>query len=204
MCKRATPKAGHLLFISPLSKRAVGHFHWAKIGGTGCYQVTTERSTPCVRCSRVGHMSFFESHMSNSNGHLRAIGHDQVSTGRVWYSPVSCAESSANCDLTGLRAPDGLVLTGLMRREGCKTPSHRTHTTRRTQSVRGSQSDSLCLSQATPDAWAGNTLCLVSCIRCSTLTGPSTDSTADAQASVRCLRALRPAPVTSPNFPSAQ
>jgi len=136
MCKRAPPKVGHLLFISPLSKRAVGHFHWAEIGGTGRYQVTTGRTTPCVRCSGVGHVSFFESRASNSNGQLRTTGHDQVSTGRVRYSPVSYAESSANCTLTGLEATDGPLLTGLVHREGCKMPSHRTHTTRRTQSVR--------------------------------------------------------------------
>ena len=33
MCKSESPKAGHLLFISPLSERAVGHFYWAEIGG---------------------------------------------------------------------------------------------------------------------------------------------------------------------------
>ena len=129
MYKSEPPKAGHLLFISPLNKRAVGHFHWAKIGGTRRYQVSTERSTPCVRCSGVGHVSSFESHASNSNSHLQTIGRDQVSTGRVRCSLDPCAECSANHDLTGLGAPDGPVLTGLMRREDCKTPSHQMHTT---------------------------------------------------------------------------
>jgi len=151
MCKSEPPKAGHLLFISPLSKRAVGHFHWAEIGGTGRSAGYTGRSTPCVRCSRVGHVSSFESRASNSNGHLWTTGHDQVSTEHVRYSPVSYAESSANRDLTGLGAPDGPVLTGLVHRESCKMPSHRMHTTGRTQSVWCSQTDALCLSQATPD-----------------------------------------------------
>ena len=35
MCKREPSKDGHLLFIIPLNKRVVGHFHWAEIGGTG-------------------------------------------------------------------------------------------------------------------------------------------------------------------------
>ena len=48
MCKSWPPKAGHLLFISPLKELAVGHFNWAKIGGTRCYQVITGCSTPCV------------------------------------------------------------------------------------------------------------------------------------------------------------
>ena len=59
MCKREPPKAGHLLFISPLKELAVGHFQWAEIGGTGRYQVITGRSTPSIRCSGVGHVSFW-------------------------------------------------------------------------------------------------------------------------------------------------
>jgi len=57
MCKIEPPKDGHQLFISPSKKLAVGHFHWAENGGTGCYQVSTGRSTPCVRCTGVGHVS---------------------------------------------------------------------------------------------------------------------------------------------------
>ena len=57
MCKSYPPKAGHQLFISPSKKLAVGHFHWAENGGTGRYQVSTERSTPCVRCTEVSHVS---------------------------------------------------------------------------------------------------------------------------------------------------
>jgi len=68
--------------------------------------VSTRCSTPCVRCSRVGHMFPIESGTSVSNGYLRTTRHGQVSTERVWYSPDPCAESSANRDLTGLRAPD--------------------------------------------------------------------------------------------------
>ena len=93
MCKREPPKAGHLLFISSLKELAVGHFQRAAVGHTGCYQVSTERSTPYVRCSRVGHVTSFESRMSNSNGHLWSTGRDQVSIRRVWYSPDSCAQS---------------------------------------------------------------------------------------------------------------
>jgi len=88
ICKREPPKSGHLLFKSPLNKRVVGHFHWAKIGGTGCSARYTRRSTPCVRCSVVGHVSSFESRTSISNGHLRT-------TGRVRYSPDPCAERIA-------------------------------------------------------------------------------------------------------------
>ena len=93
MCKREPPKAGHLLFISPLKELVVGHFHWAEIGGTGRSAGYTGRSTPCVRCSGVGHVFSFESRASISNGHLWITGHDQVSTGRVRYSPDSYVES---------------------------------------------------------------------------------------------------------------
>ena len=42
-CKREHPKAGHLLFISPLNKRVVGHFHWAEVVHTGRVLVHTGR-----------------------------------------------------------------------------------------------------------------------------------------------------------------
>ena len=58
ICKSEPPKAGHLLFIRPLKELAIGHFHWVENGGTGRYQVITGRSTPSVRCSGVGHVSF--------------------------------------------------------------------------------------------------------------------------------------------------
>ena len=96
MCKGQPPKAGHLLFISPLKELAVGHFHWAENGGTGRYQVSTGRSTPYVQCTGVGHMSSFETRASNSNGHLRTTGRDQVGTGRVWCTTVLNTEKSAN------------------------------------------------------------------------------------------------------------
>jgi len=35
MCKSISPKAGHLLFISPLKELVVGHFDWAEIEGAG-------------------------------------------------------------------------------------------------------------------------------------------------------------------------
>ena len=119
ICKRELPKAGHLLFISPLKELAVGHFHWAEIGGTGRYQVITGRSTPSVRCSGVGHTS-------DSNGHLRTTGrsagphrtrqahtglmrrefrkpagHRTLSTGSVRCSPDPCAERVAKRPHTG-------------------------------------------------------------------------------------------------------
>ena len=158
---------------------------------TGRDQVSTECSTPCVRCSGVGHVSSFESHASNSNSHLRTTGRDQVSTGRVEYSPDSCAESSANQNLTGLGAPDGPVLTGLVHREGCKISSHR-----RAPLDAHRASDAL---SRTPSAQVrphktqeqGSP-----CVRCSTLAGSNTNSTLDARDSVWCLRALRPVSVS--------
>jgi len=106
MCKREPPKAGHLLFISLLNKRVVGHFHWAEIRGTRRSAEYHRRSTPCVRCSRVSHVSTFESRASNSNGHLRTTGHDRVRCTPVScvqrglqtldHSPDSCAERVAN------------------------------------------------------------------------------------------------------------
>ena len=78
------PKAGHLLFISLLKELAVGHFHWAKIGGTGRYQVITGRSTPSVRCLGVGHVSFLNL-ATVSNGYLRNTGR---SAGPHWMRPV--------------------------------------------------------------------------------------------------------------------
>ena len=83
MCKREPPKAGHLQFISSLKELAVGHFQWAAVVYTGRSVGYTGRSTPCVRCSGVGHVSSFESRVSNSNGHLQTTGHDQVSIGRI-------------------------------------------------------------------------------------------------------------------------
>jgi len=74
MCNSEPPKADHQLFISPLKELVVGHFPWAIVGGTGRYQVSTGRSTPCVRCSGVGHVSSVESRASISNGYLRTIG----------------------------------------------------------------------------------------------------------------------------------
>ena len=76
MCKSEPPKVGHLLFIISLKEIAVDHFHWALVVYTGRYQVSTGCSTPCVRCSGVGHVSSFESRASNSNGHLRTTGCD--------------------------------------------------------------------------------------------------------------------------------
>ena len=60
-CARVSlPKAGHPQFISPSKKLAIGRFHWTENGGTGRYQVSTGRSTPCVRCTGVGHVSFLD------------------------------------------------------------------------------------------------------------------------------------------------
>jgi len=73
MCKSEPPKAGHLLFISPLKELAVGHFHWAENRGFGRYQVITGRSTPSVRC-RGWPRVLLESCVSVSNGYLRNTG----------------------------------------------------------------------------------------------------------------------------------
>ena len=73
MCKSEPPKAGHLLFISPLEELAVGHFHWAENGGTGRYQVITGCSTPSVRC-RGWPRVLLESRESVSHGYLRNTG----------------------------------------------------------------------------------------------------------------------------------
>ena len=43
MCKREPPKAGNLLFLIPLNKRAVGHFHWAEVVHIGRVLVHTGR-----------------------------------------------------------------------------------------------------------------------------------------------------------------
>jgi len=101
MCKREPLKAGHQLFISPLKELAVGHFHWAENGGTGRYQVSTGRSTPCVRCTRVGHVSALNlacQILTVTCGSLDAL---QIHTGRVWCTPDSCVESFANLRVTG-------------------------------------------------------------------------------------------------------
>ena len=46
------------IHLIPLKELAVGHFHWAEIGDTERYQVSTGRSTPNVRCTGVSHVSF--------------------------------------------------------------------------------------------------------------------------------------------------
>jgi len=94
--KREPPKAGHLQFISPLKELAVGHFHWAEIGGTGRYQVITGRSTPSVWCSGVGHVSFLKLAYQSLTATCKAPDALQVHTGRVRCTPNSCVESSAN------------------------------------------------------------------------------------------------------------
>ena len=120
------PKAGHPLFISPLKELAVGHFHWAEIGGTGRYQVITGRSTPSVRCSGVGHVSSLNL-VSVSNGYLQ-------NTGRFAGPHRTCPVHTGLklrevCKYSG--SPD--ALTGLIPREFRKTPAHRTLSTELTQ-----------------------------------------------------------------------
>ena len=61
MCKREPPKAGHLLFISPTTKEPLATFTGLKSGAPDAQEGTTGRSTPCVWCSVVCHMSNFES-----------------------------------------------------------------------------------------------------------------------------------------------
>ena len=145
-CKREPPKAGHLLFISSLKELAVGHFYWAENGGTGRYQVITGRLTPCVRCSGVGHVSYFESHALVSNGYLRTTGRYQVGTGlkhrgvckpqphrtqstrRVRCSPDLSAESVAKCPHTGRTPPDAPRASDALREiPPASVRPHRTH-----------------------------------------------------------------------------
>jgi len=82
MCKNLPPKASHLLFISPLKELVVGHFHWAENGGTGRYQVITGRSTPSVRCSGVGHVSFLDLACQSLTATCEPPDALQVHTGR--------------------------------------------------------------------------------------------------------------------------
>ena len=96
MCKRFSPKAGHLLFISALKELAVGHFHWAENGGTGRYQVITGRSTPNVQCLGVGHVFFLNLACQILTATCNTPDALLVHTGRVQCTPDSCAESSAN------------------------------------------------------------------------------------------------------------
>jgi len=84
--------------------------------------VITGRSSPCVQCSGVGHVSSFKSCTSKSNGHLRTTGHSQVSSGQVRYSPDSCAERSANA------RPHRTLSTGC-------SGAHRTHAQRGLQNT---------------------------------------------------------------------
>ena len=95
-CKSEPPKAGHLLFISPLKELAIGHFHWAEIGGTGCYQVSTRRSTPCVRCTGVGHVSFLNLARQSLTATYTTPDALQVHTRHIWCTLDPCAESLAN------------------------------------------------------------------------------------------------------------
>ena len=141
MCKREPPKAGHLLFISPLKELAIGHFHWAEIGGTGRYQVITGRSTPCVWCFGVGHVSSFESRASNSNVHLRTTGRHQVSTRCVRYSLDSCAERSASTRPHRTRSTGRSGAHRTRAQRGLQNPlklnaHHQTHAERPVLSVR--------------------------------------------------------------------
>ena len=105
MCKSKPPKAGHLLFKSPSKKLAVGYFHWAKIGGTGRYEVITGRSTPSVRCSGKGHVFSLKPA-------------SQILT-------VTCGSPDASAGPHRTRP----VHTGLMRREFRKPQGHRTLST---------------------------------------------------------------------------
>ena len=100
MCKRAPPKAVHQLFISSLKEIAVGHFHWAEIGGTG-------RSTPCVWCIGVSHVSFLDfacQILTVTCGSPDASGAHWTHAQRVSQtcgSPDPCAERVAKRPHTG-------------------------------------------------------------------------------------------------------
>ena len=199
MCKSEPPKAGQLLFISPSTIESLATFTGLKSGAPDAQQGATGRSTPCVRCTDVSHVSNFESHALNSNGHLRTTGRDQVSTGRVRYSPVtcrevckhttspdSCAERSAKHTNTGRWAPDSLR---------CRVRETRRLALR---------------SQQAPDAWTAEPLRPVQGVRCALLPLIRLNNTPDSKgqrpvplhtASGECF-SVRNTPASSLKFPT--
>ena len=96
---------------------------------------------PCVWCSRVGHVSSFESRAPISNGHLRTTGRDQVSTGCVRYSPDSCAERITKTLIHRTRSTERSGAHRTRAQRGLQNPltpdaHHRTHLERPVLSVR--------------------------------------------------------------------
>ena len=120
MCKSQPPKAGHLLFISPLKELVVGHFYWAEIGGHRMLPSDHRTLDPQRPVLRGWPRVLLETRVSVSNGYLQNTGR---SAGPHQTRPVH---------------------TGLMCREfrkpaGSPDVSHRTLTTGRSQSASGAQ-----------------------------------------------------------------
>jgi len=108
MCIRESPKAGHLLFISPLNKRVVGSFHWATVGVTELTTANHRTLQPCVRCVDSCHAS------------------------TIWISRIDLQWSPVDHRMRPSEHRMRPVLTGHVHREVCKTLKHRTLSTRLT------------------------------------------------------------------------
>ena len=161
--------------------------------------MSTGRSTPCVWCTGVGHVSSLKLACQILTATCNTPDTLQVHTGRSGAHRTRAQRGCQTRDLTGRWAPDSCA-----ERVSNSRP-HRTLGTgqsgaHRTRAQRGLQKP------LTPDAYHRT---LSEFVRCLTLAGSSTP---DAEASVRCLRTQRPVsvsrrentPVTSPNFPPAQ
>ena len=96
MQERTSQSQPSPIYKPPQRDRVVGSVTRLKSGAPDARQGATKHLTPYVWCSGVSHVSTFESHASISNGHLWTTGCDQVSTGCVRYSPVSCTERLSN------------------------------------------------------------------------------------------------------------
>ena len=77
MCKREPPKVGHLLFISSLNKRVVGHFHWAEVVHTGCVQYEPGQRLVLVTIWKTTVAANWDTAPDSQLEH----------TGRVWSRP---------------------------------------------------------------------------------------------------------------------
>jgi len=120
MCKSKPPKAGHLLFISPSTKEPLATFTRPPTSGAlwlaTCPPLNLARQSLTVTCRPLDATKW----APNASGTHRTHAQTGLQT----------------LDLTRLGAPDASVLTGLVCREGCKTPSNRTHSEHPVLSVR--------------------------------------------------------------------
>ena len=146
----------------------------------------TGRSTTSVRCLGVGHVYFLNPACQFLTATCSTPDALQVHTGRVRCTPDSSAESSklaGSPDASHRTYPQRPVHTGPMRREGRRTPAHRTL-----------KPASSAYRPVPYPNWARH--CLHRTLR----------------RSVRCSRSQRPVsvfsarntPATTPNFPPAQ